>query len=91
MEEILQNLGFDKRAITEKRVTILELLRDSHDNIASIDHMLETKPSLRTYHGSKQYLGQTLSKMIKLGMIIRVSRGIYGLSDLILEKIEHEE
>lgn len=76
-EQLAQDLNLPLKQITPKRAIILQYL--STVPSAKMDDMLEHCPNLRTTYNSKNYLSETLSKMIKLQMIQRVSRGTYAL------------
>lgn len=65
--------------LTPKQGVIVNYLKGRKDNQASLDEFLQDCPSLQTFHNSKQYLGETLSRMIKSGIVQRVGRGVYSL------------
>ena len=76
-EQLAKDLNLPLKKITDKRCIVLQYL--STVESCKIDELLENCPNLRTQYNSKKYLRETLSTMIQLGMIQRVSRGVYAL------------
>lgn len=52
----------------------------SRVGVASLDEIVRMVPEVRTFHNSKKYLGETLSRMVKAGLVVRVGRGKYRIA-----------
>lgn len=63
--------------LTKKQEAILTYLKTVSD--ATLTDIIDNVVEARTFHNSKSYLSQTLARMIKAGLIVRVKRGQYAV------------
>lgn len=66
-----------KAARSDKQKRILAYLLDGIEAEASLDDIVRDLPEVRTAHRSKSYLGQTMTKMIRKGLVRRVRPGVF--------------
>jgi len=69
-----------------KQRLIIEFLNTRLECTATLDEMLCNLPEIWTAHNSKGYLGQTMSRMIKKGLVQRVGKGKYKSNCAGMEK-----
>ncbi len=63
--------------VYQKQRVIIEFLNTRPECTATLDEMLEHNPTLCNCYRSKKYLCETMSRMVKKKLVIRVGRGKY--------------
>jgi len=65
---------------SNKQKAILTFLNNLPNKEATLEQIVNCVSEVRTYHNSKHYLSETLGRMIKNGLVIRVKRGVYKVN-----------
>lgn len=66
------------RGLTNKQSAILKHLI-KHPQGQSLDQILINVPEARTAYGSKGYLSETLKRLMRRAVVVRVARGVYAV------------
>ena len=65
--------------ITPKNEAVIAYLESLPTHTASLQDIVRNVREMQTYHNSNKYATLSLGRMVKLGMLIRVQKGVFQL------------